>query len=151
MLAAYSQVHERSIGCQNCGVKYSYMVCGYKENCVPVFEEAAKISSPIVTSVYPEKGQLFHWHRTACMISSIETEKEHLYNRRHSLCAGLVQVDRRKCGKQLRKVNKSITVKQKKYINRYLLNSSKPSKCLILTEKSLINFIDTKCPSLWPK
>jgi len=123
-------------------LKYPYMVCGCKEHCVPVFEEAAKISSSIVTSVYPEKGQFFHWQRTACMISSIEKVC------RQSICARLVQVHRRKCGKQSRNLNKSITVKQKKYRNKYFLKSeSKPSKCLISTERSLINFTDTKCPS----
>jgi len=149
MLAVCFQVCGRYCGClikSGVGWKYTYMLCDCEENCVPLYEEAAKISSPFVTSVYLNKGQFIHWHRTACMISSIETEKEHLYNRRHNLRTGGVQFDRRKCGnQQLFKVNKSVTAKQKKYIRKYLLNTNISSKCLMLTEKSLINFIDTKC------
>ena len=118
------------------------------ENCIPLFKETAKISSPFVYSVYRNKGQFIHWHRTACMISSIETEREHSYYKRHNLRAAGVQFGRRKCSKQqLLKVNKGVTSKQRKYINKYLLNTniSSESQCLTSTGRLLISSIGTKC------
>merc|ERR1712002_378031 len=123
-------------------------LCGCKEDCIPLFKEAAKISSPFVTRVYRNKGQFLHWHRTACMISSTETERNHIYYKRLNSRAIGVQFGRHKCSKQkLFKVNTGVTSKQRNYINKYLLNTdiSKESQCLMSTEKSQINFIGIKC------
>jgi len=124
------------------------MLCDCKEKCIPLFEEAAKISSPFVYRIYQNKGQFIHWHRTACMISSTESEKNHILYKRQNLRAVGVQFGRHKCSKhKLLKLNKGVTSKQKKYINRFLLNTytHKESRCLTSTERSLINSIGIKC------
>jgi len=124
------------------------MLCDCEENCIPLSKEAAKISSPFVTRVYQNKGQFFHWHRTACMISSTESEKNHILYKRQNLRAIGVQFGRHKCSKQkLLKLNKGVNSTRRKYINKYLLNTliSKESRCLTSTERSQINSIGIKC------
>lgn len=74
------------------------MFCDCGAYCIPLPKGAAKISSPFVTSVNHNKDQFIGWHRTACMISSIEKEKEDI-SKRHHLCAIQVHPVHRKCYK----------------------------------------------------
>lgn len=128
----------------------------FAEKYIPLSKEAAKISSPFVTRIYRNKSQFIHWQRTACMISSTETEKNHILYKRQNFRAVGVQFGRHKCSKhKLLKLNTGVKSKQKDYINnnRYLLDtyhtlSKNSSRCLTSTERLLTNSIGTKCLEL---
>jgi len=152
------------------GGKYTYMVCGCKEHCIPSIEETAKISSLVAPSVYLTKGQKYHiWYDRACMranlhdfhntlhdIDTIELQRKH-YTR--------ARTHRRKCSTTNNFKNnstlKSTTTKSSaptsklkkcrsscsRYSSSSLGSNITASRCLTLIAKSLTSSTGTRCPN----
>jgi len=146
------------------GGKYTYMVCGCKEHCIPSIEETAKISSLVAPSVYLTKGEKYHiWYDRSCTranlqyhdtlhdIDTIELQRKH-YTR-----ARKVHLNRRKCSISNTKNNSTLKptkssaptskLKRSVFSSFSCSRHSTPARCLTLIAKSLTSSTGTRCPN----
>jgi len=127
------------------------MLVLYEDCCLPSLKESAKISSSVEKNFYQKRGQFLYWRRTACMISSIKNKAKCYHNQRLYSLPVELHFHGCKCRKHLltsSKKNKLI-LKNRRYTHQLtnrLSNTSSLQSCLTLTEKSLTNSTDTRCP-----